>query len=168
MKIWGLTLSQMFLRRFGEIPEGPISFFFHQTWISSEWFSNGKHIVKKLKFSNELFFMKKWLDNFAYRTDIDFWICFEAGLLTIVITIFTVGYQVIRASIINPTEVLKYEWCLCSKPNRGGSIPVGCRISGRTQTVERPIPVMRTISIRLNSYHQLKYCCLRYGMMWGT
>jgi len=56
-----------------------------------------------------LFFMKKWLDNFAYRTDIDFWICFEAGLLTIVITIFTVGYQVIRASIINPAEVLKYE-----------------------------------------------------------
>ncbi|MDP4208077.1 MAG: ABC transporter permease [Bacteroidota bacterium] len=53
--------------------------------------------------------MSKWLQNFAYRTDISWWIFVIAGLATLFITILTVSWQSYKASVRNPAEVLRYE-----------------------------------------------------------
>jgi putative ABC transport system permease protein len=51
----------------------------------------------------------KWLENFAYRTPIHWWIFVIAGFLAVVVAILTIGFQAIRASQTNPVESLKYE-----------------------------------------------------------
>ena len=52
---------------------------------------------------------KNWLDNFAYRIDLNWWFFAGAGLLVLIIAWFTVGIQTIKASRINPMECLKDE-----------------------------------------------------------
>jgi putative ABC transport system permease protein len=55
------------------------------------------------------FFAKDWLESFVYRTDIR-WISFvSAAVITLVITIITVGLHTLKASSINPAESLRYE-----------------------------------------------------------
>jgi ABC-type antimicrobial peptide transport system permease subunit len=49
------------------------------------------------------------LENFAYRTDIEFLIFMATGLLTLAIALTTVSYQAIKAAIANPVESLRYE-----------------------------------------------------------
>ncbi len=55
------------------------------------------------------FSMKKWLQTFAYRTDIYIWNFLFAGLITIVIAFFAISFQMIRAANSNPVDALKYE-----------------------------------------------------------
>ncbi|HLP05985.1 MAG TPA: ABC transporter permease [Paludibacter sp.] len=53
--------------------------------------------------------MNKWLQDFAYRTDISWWIFAVAGMGTLFVTLLTVSWQSYKASVRNPAEVLKYE-----------------------------------------------------------
>ena len=53
--------------------------------------------------------MNKWLDNFAFRTEISFWIYSIGGLLTILVAMLTVSWQSWRAAVRNPVEALRYE-----------------------------------------------------------
>ncbi len=53
--------------------------------------------------------MDKWLSNFAYHTEISWWIFVVAGLATLFITMLTVSWQSYKASVRNPAEVLKCE-----------------------------------------------------------
>ncbi|MFH0843164.1 MAG: FtsX-like permease family protein [Bacteroidota bacterium] len=53
--------------------------------------------------------MHKWLDSFAYRTDINWWIYLLAGLIALVIALATVSWQSWRAATKNPVEALRYE-----------------------------------------------------------
>jgi|WetSurMetagenome_2_1015567.scaffolds.fasta_scaffold05966_4 putative ABC transport system permease protein len=53
--------------------------------------------------------MHKWLQNFAYRTDISWWIFALAGLITLVIALITVNWQSLQAAKKNPVEALHYE-----------------------------------------------------------
>jgi putative ABC transport system permease protein len=53
--------------------------------------------------------MNKWLQNFAYRIDIGWSVLAAAGLLSIVIALFTVSWQAIRAANTNPVRTLRYE-----------------------------------------------------------
>ncbi len=53
--------------------------------------------------------MNKWLDDFAYRIEIEWWIFIVAGLLSIVISLLTVSYQAIKAAIVNPIDSLRDE-----------------------------------------------------------
>ncbi|MCI0692121.1 ABC transporter permease [candidate division KSB1 bacterium] len=55
------------------------------------------------------FFMNKWLQDFAYRTDIGWWIFALAGGLALVIALLTVSTQAIKAALANPVEALRYE-----------------------------------------------------------
>ena len=50
-----------------------------------------------------------WLDQFAYRIELEWWYFAGAGMLAIAVVWFTVGFQTIKASSINPTECLKEE-----------------------------------------------------------
>lgn len=55
------------------------------------------------------YFMNKWLGEFAYRTDLSWWIFIVSGLITLVIAMLTVGYQAVKAAVANPVESLKNE-----------------------------------------------------------
>jgi len=53
--------------------------------------------------------MNKWLQDFAYRTNMGVWIFILAGALALIIALLTVSYQAIRAALSNPVEALRYE-----------------------------------------------------------
>jgi len=53
--------------------------------------------------------MNKWLQGFAYRIDIGWWVFALAGLLTIAIALVTVSFQAIKAAIANPVKSLRTE-----------------------------------------------------------
>ena len=51
----------------------------------------------------------KWLENFAYKTNLSWWIFALAGLLALGIALLTVSWQSWRAATRNPVEALRYE-----------------------------------------------------------
>jgi putative ABC transport system permease protein len=53
--------------------------------------------------------MNKWLQDFAYKTEISLSIFGIAGSLAIIIALLTVSYQAIRAAMMNPVKSLKSE-----------------------------------------------------------
>jgi putative ABC transport system permease protein len=53
--------------------------------------------------------MNKWLQDFAYRVDISWWIFALAGIVAIVIALLTVSYQSIKAALANPVKSLRTE-----------------------------------------------------------
>lgn len=53
--------------------------------------------------------MNTWLQNYAYRIQISWWIYAIGGISCIVITMLTVSYHSIKASLANPVESLKTE-----------------------------------------------------------
>ena len=53
--------------------------------------------------------MREWLNEFAYKIEITWDIFALAGLLALVIAIFTISYQSIRAALMNPVKSLKTE-----------------------------------------------------------
>ncbi|GAB5474526.1 MAG: ABC transporter permease [Maribacter sp.] len=53
--------------------------------------------------------MNKWLEDFSYRIQIDWWILALAGLSAVGIAILTVSYQSIKAAIVNPVKSLRTE-----------------------------------------------------------
>ncbi|MEP6844580.1 MAG: ABC transporter permease [Panacibacter sp.] len=55
------------------------------------------------------FGMNRWLQDFAYRTDITWWIFGLAGLLSVLIAFSTISYQSIKAAIANPVKSLRTE-----------------------------------------------------------
>jgi putative ABC transport system permease protein len=50
--------------------------------------------------------MNKWLEGFAFKIQISWWMFAIAGFVTILIALFTVSSQAIRAAIINPVKAL--------------------------------------------------------------
>lgn len=55
------------------------------------------------------FAMQKWLSGYHYHIPISGWIFLWAGLLAIMIALFTVGFQAIKAAISNPVTSLRSE-----------------------------------------------------------
>lgn len=53
--------------------------------------------------------MSKWLENFAYKTSLSWWIFALAGVLALGIALLTVSWQSWRAATRNPVEALRYE-----------------------------------------------------------
>jgi putative ABC transport system permease protein len=53
--------------------------------------------------------MNKWLQTFAYKTELRWWIFAFAGIATVSIVIITVSIQSWRAATRNPVEALRYE-----------------------------------------------------------
>jgi putative ABC transport system permease protein len=53
--------------------------------------------------------MHKWLEAFAYRVDINWWVFALSGLLAIAIALCTVSFQAIRAAMANPVKNLRAE-----------------------------------------------------------
>ena len=55
------------------------------------------------------FAMNKWLESFALKTTLNWWIFALAGLLVLFIALFTVSWQSWKAATRNPVEALRYE-----------------------------------------------------------
>ncbi|GAB3943997.1 ABC transporter permease [Spirosoma harenae] len=53
--------------------------------------------------------MSKWLDEFAYKISIDWWMFALAGLLTLTVALLTVSFQSIKAALANPVKSLRSE-----------------------------------------------------------
>jgi putative ABC transport system permease protein len=53
--------------------------------------------------------MHKWLQNFAYKTELSWWIFALAGIMAFGIALLTVSWQSWRAATKNPVEALRYE-----------------------------------------------------------
>jgi putative ABC transport system permease protein len=53
--------------------------------------------------------MNKWLESFAYKTTLSWWIFALSGMLALGIALLTVSWQSWRAATRNPVEALRYE-----------------------------------------------------------
>ncbi|WP_435357065.1 FtsX-like permease family protein [Emticicia sp. SJ17W-69] len=53
--------------------------------------------------------MTKWLQDFAYKIDVSWWIFALSGFVAIIIALLTVSYQAIKAALMNPVKSLKTE-----------------------------------------------------------
>jgi len=55
------------------------------------------------------YFMHRWLNSFAYRTSLNWWIFLVASLVAILVALITISWQTWRAARRNPVESLRYE-----------------------------------------------------------
>ena len=53
--------------------------------------------------------MNRWLQDFAYKIEIQWWVFAGAGLLAVAITLLTVGFQSVKAALMNPVTSLRSE-----------------------------------------------------------
>jgi putative ABC transport system permease protein len=55
------------------------------------------------------YFMQKWLENFAYKTELCWWVFAAAGAVAVAVSVLTVSVQSFRVVMRNPLEALRYE-----------------------------------------------------------
>lgn len=55
------------------------------------------------------YFMNKWLQDFAYRINIQWWVFIAAAIIAILIAFITISFQAIKAAIANPVKSLRTE-----------------------------------------------------------
>ena len=53
--------------------------------------------------------MNKWLQDFAYKINIGWWVFALAGAVALLIALITVSFQAIKAAIANPVKSLRTE-----------------------------------------------------------
>ena len=53
--------------------------------------------------------MNNWLQNYAYKISVEWWMFLLAGLLTVFIALLTVSFQAIKAAFANPVTALRSE-----------------------------------------------------------
>jgi putative ABC transport system permease protein len=53
--------------------------------------------------------MHKWIQNFAYKTTLSWWVFVAAGVAALLLALFTVSVQSYKAASHNPVDCLKYE-----------------------------------------------------------
>ena len=53
--------------------------------------------------------MSSWLEKYEYHTNISPWILFIPSIGALVITLFTVSYQAVKAALMNPVKSLRSE-----------------------------------------------------------
>jgi putative ABC transport system permease protein len=53
--------------------------------------------------------VRTWLNDFAYRIDIEWWMFLIAGVLAVAVALFTISFQSIKAALTNPVKSLRAE-----------------------------------------------------------
>jgi putative ABC transport system permease protein len=53
--------------------------------------------------------MHRWLQGFAYRVHIQWWLLLAAAMIIGLIALITISFQAVRAAMANPVERLKTE-----------------------------------------------------------
>lgn len=55
------------------------------------------------------YFMNDWLQSYAYRIDVSWWVFALAGLFTLLISVATISFQAVKAALANPVVALRSE-----------------------------------------------------------
>ena len=55
------------------------------------------------------YFMNRWLEDFAFRIHIGWWVFVLAGSIAILTALFTVSFQALKAAMANPVKSLRTE-----------------------------------------------------------
>ncbi len=55
------------------------------------------------------YIMNRWLESFAYKTELSWWVFATSGVIALIIALLTVSWQSWRAATKNPVEALRYE-----------------------------------------------------------
>ncbi len=55
------------------------------------------------------YFMNNWLQDFAYRINISWWVFAIAGLIAIIVAFLTISFQALKAANANPVKNLRTE-----------------------------------------------------------
>ncbi len=55
------------------------------------------------------YFMSRWLQGFAYKIEISWWVFWVTGVFTILIALFTIGFHTVRSARVNPVNSLRTE-----------------------------------------------------------
>ncbi|MGZ8518449.1 MAG: ABC transporter permease, partial [Chitinophagaceae bacterium] len=55
------------------------------------------------------YFMHAWLQDFAYRIDIGWWVFGIAGTIALLVALITISFRAIRAAMANPAGALRSE-----------------------------------------------------------
>ncbi|MEM7380200.1 MAG: FtsX-like permease family protein [Bacteroidota bacterium] len=55
------------------------------------------------------FLMQSWLQDFAYKIEISWWVFVLAGTITLLIALITVGFQSVKSAMVNPAKSLRTE-----------------------------------------------------------
>ncbi len=79
------------------------------TYLLTSEFTKWVIIANIISWPIAYYFMEEWLQEFAYRIDISFWIFPISCIGTLFIAFATVAYQTIRAANLNPIDSIKYE-----------------------------------------------------------
>lgn len=79
------------------------------TWLLSGDFTKLVIIAFLISIPVSYLLMQSWLQQFAYRISIPWWIFPTAGILSLVIAYGTISYQTLRAAITNPADTLRSE-----------------------------------------------------------
>jgi len=66
-------------------------------------------IAAVIAFPVAWFAMNKWLQDFAYRIDMSWWMFALAAMVALVIALLTIGFQAIKAAFANPVKSLRTE-----------------------------------------------------------
>jgi putative ABC transport system permease protein len=66
-------------------------------------------IAELLSIPITIFFMTKWLNNFSYRTNIEWWVFVVAFIIAAIVVLATVFTHSYKASRVNPVKALRYE-----------------------------------------------------------
>ena len=66
-------------------------------------------IATLIAFPVAWYFLKNWLEKYAYRIEIQWWYFALAAIVAVVIALLTVSSQAIKASLMNPVKSLKTE-----------------------------------------------------------
>jgi putative ABC transport system permease protein len=53
--------------------------------------------------------MQKWLEDFAYRTSFNWWLFAMAAIIVLLIALFTISIQAVKAAMANPVKTLRSE-----------------------------------------------------------
>ncbi len=55
------------------------------------------------------YMMERWLGNFAYRIDIEFWMFLAGGAIALLVAMLTITGLAVKAALTNPVAALRYE-----------------------------------------------------------
>lgn len=81
----------------------------HIVWLVSNQFTRLVLIAFIIAVPISWYAIHRWLENFAYQTEVKPGIFLLAGVLAILITLLTISFHTLRLAIINPAKSLRYE-----------------------------------------------------------